>query len=228
MFAIALKEFTNLFKSIKSIIVILMIFSATIGIAKLLNIFKDQLKDMGLGENPNSSGLMLIIFIFGPIFVFILSHNIINEEIKTRTVRFLITKTSRNKIILGKFLGVIAFWFSILLITIIALAFYTKSFYFIHMLQCLTFLSYFIALASLLSVIINNPIMSNFIGLALSIIISGLGFWSILSDKLILKIFSYITPYYFISKGDGMVFCTIILTIILLITSLIIFKRRDL
>ncbi|WP_414055017.1 ABC transporter permease subunit [Macrococcus equi] len=228
MLAIALKEFTNLFKSIKSIIVILMIFSATIGIAKLLKMFQTQLKAMGLGDNPNSVGLLLIIFIFGPIFVFILSHNIVNDEMKSRTIRFLVTKTTRNNIIIGKFLGVLAFWFIILFITIIILALYTKSFYFIDMIHCITFLSYFIALALLLSVIIDNPVLSNFIGLALSIIISGLGFWSILSEKLFLKLFSYLTPYYFLKHDNGLVFCTLIHTLILLMISLLVFKRRDL
>lgn len=228
MLAIAGKEFKSLSKSIKSIIIILLILSATLGIAKILNIFEGQLKDMGLGDNPYNAGLMIITFLLGPLFVFVLSHNTINEEINSRTIRFLVTKTSRTNIVLGKFIGILLFWTTIIFITVVSLGVYTGEFYFSNIHECITFLSYFITLAILLSIIIDNPIFSNFIGLAVSLTISVIGIWSTFSDKILLNILSYVTPYYYFKDDNGLMYITLLLSVLFIIASLYLIKRRDL
>jgi len=46
MFTICFREFKDLFKSIRSIIVILIIFGVTLGVAKILSQFGDQIKSL--------------------------------------------------------------------------------------------------------------------------------------------------------------------------------------
>ncbi|CAM5518760.1 hypothetical protein BSAF29S_00042 [Bacillus safensis subsp. safensis] len=47
MFAIGLNEFKALFKSIRSILIIIVIIGITTGTAKILSQFSDQLKSLG-------------------------------------------------------------------------------------------------------------------------------------------------------------------------------------
>lgn len=230
MFPIAWKEFTSLFKSIKSILVIIIMIGISSGIAKLLSIFGDQItNEMGINETPFSAGLLLTVLLASPLFIFTLSHNIINEEIKSRTIRFLATKTNRNNIIIGKFLGALFFWALCLLITTILLIWYSNQFYLIEWLQCLVFISYYLALATLISVLIDNTILTNFLGIAISLVMTVLGLWSLNSDKFILKLYSYLTPYFYYFKDDKIIsFSVLIFTIIFLLISLLVFKKRDL
>ncbi|CAM5517432.1 hypothetical protein [Bacillus safensis FO-36b] [Bacillus safensis subsp. safensis] len=110
MFAIGLNEFKALFKSIRSILIIIVIIGITTGTAKILSQFSNRsLKSLGLGDNAYVGGLMVLLFIAAPLFVTSLAHNVINKEVYSRTVRFLVTKTSRSNIIVGKFLGNLLF-----------------------------------------------------------------------------------------------------------------------
>ena len=111
MLTIGLREFQNLFKSIRSIIIILFIFSVTLGMAKLISKYKGVLGEVGgLEGDVYMGGLLLLIIAAGPLFVASLSHSAINQEIHSRTIRFLATKVSREKIVLGKFLGIAMYW----------------------------------------------------------------------------------------------------------------------
>ncbi|HDR8278017.1 TPA: ABC transporter permease subunit, partial [Bacillus cereus] len=129
MFGICFREFYNLFKSIRSIIFILIMFSTTLVVANFLKNFDGNLKELGL-DNAYVGGLLFLILLFGPLFVMTLSHDLINRESHNRTIRFLVTKISRDKIILGKFLGVLLFWFVCLFLSLFMLVFISNQFYF--------------------------------------------------------------------------------------------------
>ncbi|MCD8827222.1 ABC transporter permease subunit [Staphylococcus gallinarum] len=230
MLSIALKEFTSLFKSIKSFFIIVVIIGISLGLAKIIDIFGGQINSaVGSSETPFSAGLLLAVLLTGPLFTFTLSHNIINEEVKTRTIRFLATKTARNNILLGKFIGALLFWGICLLIATILIIWYSHQFYFLEFLQCLTFISYYLALAMLLSVFIDNTVSTNFLGIIISLVMTVLGIWSLNSDHVLLIIFKYITPYFYFFK-DSMIlpFVIIIFTFLFLVISLYKFNKRDL
>lgn len=107
--------------------------------------------------------------------------------------------------------------------------FYSHEFYLLELLQCLVFVSYFLALATLLSVLIDNTILTNFLGIALSLIMTILGLWSMNSDKIWLKLFSYITPYfYYLKDNPAMPFIVVIFPVVFLIISVYVFRKRDL
>jgi ABC-2 type transport system permease protein len=107
----------------------------------------------------------------------------INREIHLRTMRFLVTKTTRDKIILGKFLGVSFFWFICLFIAISLTIPFSKQFYFIQLLKTMIFVTYFVSLSLFLSTVFNKPSLSMFVGIVLAIALPIIGFWSIVSEN---------------------------------------------
>ncbi|GGI37043.1 MULTISPECIES: ABC transporter permease [Staphylococcus] len=230
MLSIARKEFVSLFKSIKSILIVLIMIAISLGIAKILSLFGSQLSsEIGIHKTPYQLALMLTVILTSPLFAFTLSHNIINEEVKNRTMRFLATKTTRNNILFGKFLGALLFWITCLLITTLLLIIYSHEFYFLELMQSIAFVSYFLGMATLLSVFIDNTMLTNFLGIALSIILTVLGLWSTETNRIWLKLLKYIMPYfYYCSENRAVPFVILIFTIIFLIISLYIFRKRDL
>lgn len=230
MLTICLHEFRNLFKSIRSVIILVLMLSVTLGTASLLERFQQEIQEMGLG-GIYMAGLFVLFMIAGPLFVVSLSHDIINKEIHSRTTRFLVTKLSREKIIIGKFLGVFLFWFSTLMISVLLLIPFSKTFYYVELLDLIIFVSYFIALVLFLSTAITKPGLTMFIGIVLSLVLPVLGIWSILSpDNIVLKIINFATPYYYLGEEGGwLVYLMLpLLTVFLVVASLLIFKRRDL
>ena len=228
MFAVGLKEFKSLFKSIRSIIIILFIFGVTLGAAKLISQYQIQLQSLGIGDNAYVGGLFVILFVAGPIFVTSLSHNIINKEVSSKTIRFLATKTSRENIVLGKFFGNVLFWTTCVLLSLLLIVPFAKTFYFAEFIQSVIFISYFIGLTVLLSVLINKPMLTLFLGIIFAFVFPVLGFWHLASDNLFLKIFSYITPYFYYSQEQSFyAYFVVIFPIVFVLLSLIIMRKKD-
>lgn len=57
MFAIGLKEFKVLFKSIRSILIVFIIIGISTGTAKILSQFSNQFDSLGLNENAYVGGI---------------------------------------------------------------------------------------------------------------------------------------------------------------------------
>ncbi|MFQ3544470.1 ABC transporter permease subunit [Halobacillus rhizosphaerae] len=229
MFPICLREFKSLFKSIRSIIIIIVLFSVTIGAAKLISNFETQLRELGLGNDTYAAALMILLFIAGPLFVTSLANSVVNKEVTSRTIRFLATKTLRKDIILGKFLGHLLFW-SICLVSAVLLMFpFSHTFYFSELVQFIVFVSYFIGLTVLLSTTMNSPSLTMFLGITISIALPILGLWSLATENIFVKGISYITPYFYYSQ-DQTYFSYIValFTCLFLLLSLLIFRKRDL
>ncbi|WP_191567397.1 ABC transporter permease [Metabacillus idriensis] len=230
MIAICRREFISLFKSVKSVIFILIITGMTFLIADLMSgIPPEELEGMGL-KNGYVTGLMFLMYFFGPLFVTSLSHDIINREEQSRTLRFLVTKIHRDKIVLGKFLGILSFWVACLFLALVLISIFTRTFYLLPFLENIVFLSYFISLSIFISTIVNRPTFSMFLGIILSIALPVVGFWALVSkSNMVINILSVFTPYYYFGFTDQPIigYLTIILTLLLLISSLLIFRKRD-
>lgn len=230
MITICLHEFKNLFKSIRSVLIILLMLGVTLGTASILGMFTEEIQTSRMG-GIYMAGLYALLLITGPLFVTSLSHDVINRETHSRTIRFLVTKTSRDQIVLGKFLGVLLFWFTCLFIFVLLLIPFAKTFYYIELLDLIIFITYFISLSLFLSTIISKPGLTMFIGIILSVILPILGLWGISSpENNVLKIINFITPYYYLSQ-ESTVLVYIMLPIysaLLVISSLFILRRRDL
>ena len=229
MFAITLREFKSLFQSIRAILIIIVLFGVTIGSAKLVNQFKGQLSDLGLGNNAYIIGLMLLLFLAAPLFVTSISHSSVNKEIESKTIRFLATKTSRENIIFGKFLGNVSFWVLCLTVALLLIVPFSKSFPIVDLIQSIIFVSYFIGLSLFLSTVVNSSAMTMFVGIFISIALPVIGMWSLISKNVIVDTLSYLTPYYYYTQENtAYTYLVLIHIAVFVLTTLIIFKRRDL
>lgn len=229
MFAITLREFKSLFQSIRAILIIVVLFGVTIGSAKLVSQFKEQLSDLGLGDNAYIIGLMLLLFLASPLFVTSISHSSVNKEIESKTIRFLATKTSRENIIFGKFLGNVSFWVLCLTVALLLIVPFSKSFSIVDLIQSIIFVSYFIGLSLFLSTVVNSSAMTMFVGIFISIALPVIGMWSLISKNVIVDTLSYLTPYYYYTQENtAYTYLVLIHIAVFVIASLMIFKRRDL
>lgn len=229
MLAVCFREFKSLFKSIRSLIIIGVIFGVTLGAAKLVSSFQRQLQELGLGDSAYATGLLILILIASPLFVSTLTHSTINEEFKSRTIRFIATKTSRENIVIGKFLGNLFFWIVCLFVALLLIIPFSKAFHVPELMQSIVFVSYFVGLSLLLSTLIPKPGVTGFLGMAIAVVVPILGLWSIASENIFLKIYSYITPYYFFSQdNDVYIYIVLIFPIIFLAISLFTIRKRDL
>ncbi|WP_214858967.1 ABC transporter permease subunit [Exiguobacterium sp. s191] len=229
MFAISLREFKSLFQSIRAIIIIVVLFGVTAGSAKLVSQFKSELSGLGLGDNAYVIGLMLLLFLAAPLFVTSISHSSVNKELESKTIRFLATKTSRESIIFGKFLGNVSFWVVCLTVALLLIIPFSKSFYFVDLIQSIIFVSYFIGLSLFLSTLVSNSSLTMFSGIVISIALPVMGMWSLLSKNVVVDALSYLTPYfYYTNENTSYTYLVLIHTAVFVILSLIIFKRRDL
>ncbi|GAB2554484.1 ABC transporter permease [Gracilibacillus alcaliphilus] len=230
MFTIAFREFRSLFTSIRSILIIIVLFGVTVGAARLVRQFEEQLQELGLGQDAYAMGLMLLLILASPLFVTSIAHNVVNKEIADRTIRFLATKTTRNRIIFGKFIGHFLFWSICLTVALLLIVPFSKSFAILDLLQAIIFVSYFIGWTLFLSTSITKPALTMFLGITLSIALPILGLWSTGTDNWFIKIVGYLTPYFYYTQGDDSYYAylVVIFPIIFILGSLLIFRKRDL
>lgn len=227
MWAICFNEFKGLFKSIKSIIVIAIIFGVTYLMADFMTAAADQL-DFNVGNDGYAIGTLLIVFILGFLFIFGLSHDLINREVSMRTIRFLVTKTPRTKILLGKYLGVWLFWFFCIFVSYVLIAFVSKNFLWKGIVDCMTFLSVALALNLIFSIIFPKPAISMFFGIIFALVFPLISFWAIYDDNKYISWFKFITPYYYSTLGSYYILINLVFAAVLLLLAIGLFKRSDL
>lgn len=226
MWAICLREFRELFKGVRPIIIIVILG----GMSYLFARFADTFPAIeGLTKQDTyTAGLMIPILFLGLLFVFTLSHGVINREVETRTIRFLVTKTSRNKILIGKLLGTLLFWFIIVLVCITVITLYAKTLFLKTLLECMIFLCFGICSAFLLSTLVPRTGQSMFLGIAISLVLPILTAWAMFTDKFYIQWFKYLSPYYYDGLDYPFKLFTLLLAVILMFLSLFLFKRKDL
>ncbi|MGN1400895.1 MAG: ABC transporter permease [Bacillus sp. (in: firmicutes)] len=226
MWAICMHEFKNLFKGFKSIFIILFL----VGISYL---FAYLGKTTAIVEGMSSeelytAGLTVLIVFFGTLFTFVLSHDVLSKEVQTRTIRFLVTKTTRKKIIAGKTLAIILFWLVCLSISLAAISIYAKAFFLTTLLQCIVFLTYGISLAVLASSLVSKTSQSLMIGIGISLVLPVIGMLTLLIDNIFFNWIKYLTPYYYLDLPMISLFGIIILAFGFIIAATVIFERKDL
>lgn len=123
-----------------------------------------NLMEVGKESSVYTAVIELIVSVFGFLFVFATSHDLINKEVELKTVRLLVTKVSRVEIILGKLLGTMLFWIvtvsiSFAVLTVIAGSWFPKDY-----LQSLIFLFYIINFVVLISIVIIKTELTMFLG----------------------------------------------------------------
>ncbi len=226
MRAIIQREFINLFKSIKSILIVLFFLWVSYFIPKLFKnipyIDKSDLSD------TYTVGVWVIYTFLGFLFILLLSHDILNKEIENQTIRLLVTKMPRSSVVIGKFLGVLSFWFVSISLCFIIIFITTGEIFLFKLSQLLSFVSYPVALCILLSVVIRKTSLSIFIGLLLGFLVPIMGIWSNIDSRWFLYIFKYLTPYYYLLTNNLLSFVPIVFAFVMIFLSIVIIKKRDL
>lgn len=238
MITIAAYEFRYLFKGFKSLIVILMFLAATYLTAKLVNHYPMLLHSSnGAGGMPflprqniiYFAGLRMLVVFFGFLFVMVLSHDTINRELEIQTIRLLVTKTSRTSLIIGKYLGILTFWFLVLFISFFLAVLMSKEFFAMMLVQMLSFISFAISLSLFLSLIIKKGSLSIVTALFSGFAFPIIGLWSVYSHNFIMRnIVKYLLPYFYFVYSNLLTIVPLLISWAVLGLSIYLFKRRDL
>lgn len=228
MYTLAKREFINLFKGIKSIIVVVILLITSYYSAKFSNLLMSGIELTAKeAENIHTFGLLGLMLLFGQLFVTGLSHDSINRETHERTIRFLVTRTSRTSIIIGKFIGIWMFWLICLIISFLVTSIYSLKIDVFIFSQTMSLLTYQIALTILLSVVIPKPSYTMFLGVVVGLAFPIFGFLFTFTSNVWVSWLKFFTPYYYLERDDYTFFIIILFAGIMLSIANIIFKRRD-
>ncbi|WP_249597286.1 ABC transporter permease [Peribacillus frigoritolerans] len=228
MYIIGKREFISLFKGIKSVIIVMMLLATSYYSAKFSDLLTSGIELTAKeAENIHTVGLLILILFFGQLFVMGLSHDSLNRETHERTIRFLVTRTSRTSIILGKFLGIWLFWLICLTTSFLLTSIFSQKIDVFIFTQTMSLLTYQIGLTILLSVLIPKPGFTMFLGIMVGVAFPIIGLWVSFTSNVWVSWIKFITPYYYLIREDYTFLVIIILAGIMLVIANLIFKRRE-
>ncbi|MDP1418208.1 hypothetical protein Q8G35_07275 [Peribacillus simplex] len=228
MYVIGKREFINLFKGIKSVIIVMMLLVTSYYSAKFSDLLMSGIELTAKeAENIHTVGLLTLILLFGQLFVMGLSHDSLNRETHERTIRFLVTRTSRTSIILGKFLGIWLFWLICLTISFLLISIFSQKIDVFIFSQIMSLLTYQISLTILLSVLIPKPGFTMFLGIMVGLAFPIIGLWVSFTSNVWVSWMKFITPYYYLIREDYTFLVIVLLAGIMLVIANLIFKRRE-
>lgn len=226
------REFTDSFKSVRSILIILFITFVSYQSATFIDnnpeLIEEIMKSGGEEGSAYTAAIALIVLIFGFLFVFATSHDLINKEIELRTMRLLVTKVSRMQIMAGKLLGTMLFWMVTVSISFIILSVISGSWFPKDYFQSLVFLFYIVSFVILTSTVFTKSKLSMFLGIILGITLPIIGLATGFSDKWYLAPFKYLLPYKYLDGSIGLMFIPLAIGAIYFLISVFIMQRKDL
>lgn len=228
MYVIGKREFMSLFKGVKSLIVIAILLVTSYYSAKFANLLASGIElSAKEAENIHTVGLLGLLLLLGQLFIAGLSHDTINRETHERTMRFLVTRTSRTSIVLGKFLGIWLFWFICLIISFLIISMFAQKIDIFIFSQTMSLVTYQISLTILLSVLIPKPGFTMFLGIVVGLSFPILGLWVVFTSNVWVSWTKYITPFYYLEREDFSFLVIFIVAGIMLFFANFIFKRRE-
>lgn len=228
MLVMCKREFMSLFKGIKSLIIIAILLVTSYYSAKFANLLMSGIEiNAKEAENIHTVGLLGLLLLLGQLFVAGLSHDTINRETHERTMRFLVTRTSRTSIILGKFWGIWFFWFSCLAVSFLLISIFAQKIDVFIFSQILSLVTFQISLTILLSVLIPRPGFTMFFGIVFGLVFPIFGFWVVFTSNIWVSWMKYFTPYYYLNREDFTFLIIFLLAGIMLLLANVIFKRRE-
>lgn len=228
MFAIIKYELFSLLKSVKSLIIVLFFTLVTFFASKFFA-HNDFIMSQANSDSVYTSTIKFLFFFLGFIFITAVSHDILNKEIEMETIRFLVVKTSRMNILLGKFFGVYIFWLLCLSFCFFITFLFSGKLPLYDYLSIAIFLFYAIAFTFLLSIIIPKSSLTMLLGIILGFIIPILGLAATFKDNIwYLLPFKYILPYFYILKSGLFMLIPLLIGILTISVSFVLLKRKDL
>ncbi|SDJ12711.1 ABC transporter permease [Salimicrobium halophilum] len=208
MIALAKREFFDSFKSIKSLLIILFTTLVSWQTAQYLSsnpLLIQEAAVQGKESEFVTAVTAFIVISLGFLFVFSVSHDIINKEIEGKTIRLLVTKKPRSQIMFGKFLGTLLFWVAIFSISYLVTSLIAQVWVTEEYLRMVAFLTYIVGMVFLVSTLVERTKLTMFIGVFAGIIIPILGIASTIVDKWWMIGIEYLLPYTYIEKGFLMI-----------------------
>lgn len=233
MIPIMKREFVDAFKSVRSILIILFMTFISYRSAILIqdnSYLVSSLLEMDLGGMKIQAIVIMFVFItLGFLFVFAVSHDVVNKELELKTIRLLVTKVSRIEIIIGKLLGVFLFWVFVISISFGLIFFITGEFDLRGYLETNVFAFYIVSLLIFISTIVTKPKMTMFLAILLGISLPILGLVADIVDKWYLLPFKYVLPYHYMDLETILLAAIVPLLIAIgyIIISVIVMERRD-
>ncbi|ETI69985.1 ABC transporter permease [Neobacillus vireti] len=228
MYVIGKREFMSLFKGVKSLIVIAILLVTSYYSAKFADFLLSGIElSAKEAENIHTVGLLGLLLLLGQLFIAGLSHDTINRETHERTMRFLVTRTSRTSIVLGKFLGIWLFWFICLIISFLIISMFAQKIDIFIFSQTMSLVTYQISLTVLLSVLIPKPGFTMFLSIVVGLSFPILGLWVVFTSNVWVSWTKYITPFYYLEREDFSFLVIFIVAGIMLFFANFIFKRRE-
>ncbi|KAF1296072.1 hypothetical protein BAU15_12395 [Enterococcus sp. JM4C] len=223
MTAVATEELRRMLRSPKAIVIILIFTLFSYGMSSHITAIA------GRGDSAmtaNYSSLRLLVFVFGYLFVSVVSHNCINEEIESGSIKFILSKINRQQFVLGKFVGITLFWLICIGISFITLSVLALQFHFSLLLTLMSVIIFYISLCIFISVVITKTSLTNFLGLIIGIALPIIGLWCTFSTKWY-SIFKYLFPYEYIVSGGIFIVIPLLLSGVFLGFSIKLFKRNE-
>lgn len=228
MLVIAKKEFLQLFSGFKSLIVIALLLITSYYSAKFSSFLANDIQlSAQEAENIHVFGLLVIIILFGQLFIMGLSHDVMNRELHERTMRFLVSRTSRLSIVIGKFIGIWMFWLVCIVVSHILISLFSHNFNLFIFTQLMSLLTYQIALTILLSIMIPKPGFTMFLGVIIGLIFPILSFWLTFTSNAWFSWMKYGNPHYYLNREDFSYLVIPVLAVLIITIAYILFKRRD-
>ncbi|RIW32520.1 hypothetical protein D3H55_13110 [Bacillus salacetis] len=227
MLAIGKREFLKLFKGIKSIIIIVILVATSYYSAKFSNLLL-SLEEFSAedADKIEYAGLLALLLFLGQLFVMGLSHDAMNRETHDRTIRFLVTRTSRLSILLGKFSGIVLFWLVCVTASFLIIFFMTGTMDPLSFFQTMSLLIYQIALTILLSTVIPKPAFTMFLSIVIGLAFPIVSLWLAFTSNGYVSWLKYLTPFYYLEE-DYMFLMIFPLAAVMVVISHLVFKRRE-
>ncbi|KAB8130308.1 ABC transporter permease subunit [Gracilibacillus oryzae] len=229
MLAICKREFIQSFKGIKSIIIIAIFLLTAYYSADFSDLLLSLSDDFTSEEKQiiHTVGISFLIMFLGMLFVMGLSHDIVNREMHERTIRFLVTRTSRTSIIVGKFLGIALFWFVCLLTSFVIISIFVHRFDLITLFQSASLAIYYSAFTVLLSVLIPKPSITMFLSIVIGIAFPILNGWVSLTSNVWVSWLKYLFPFYYVEEQNYSFLVVLLLAGVMVGIALLVFRRRE-
>ena len=222
MWAITKREFWNLIKSVRALIIILLFSAGSIWVTNSLSKVSGQ-----LDVEEYYASLRLLVLIFGFLFATILSHSCFNGEVETKTIRLLLTKVSKTSIVIGKMLGASLFWLVCLTGSVIFISAVGKVFHPSELFIAFSTMAYFNSIILLVSVVTAKPSRSNFVGLIFALLLPGLGLYATLTATSPLHFLQYFFPYFYLLQGVEFMGVPMIFSTLITWVAVLLVKGRD-
>ncbi|KJB86654.1 hypothetical protein AZ66_17580 [Paenibacillus sp. E194] len=226
MYAIAKREFLTLFKSFKSVAIVLLFCIVAFSIS---NFVKNNPGLMfGEESNPYVSGIRFLVTVLGFLFVLTLSHDTINREVESQTIRFVVTKVPKTSIVFGKYLGILLFWAVCLACSFTVIFLSIGQLYVLEYIRLIVFISFAVGVNMLLSTIIPKGSYSIFASLLCGLLLPAAGMWSVFTENQASQLIKYATPYYYLIESNWKSYFPFVISILFVYVAIFIFRRKDL